>query len=60
MKLRWAQESGGSEKQTLDALRVYEVQAGVLDERCLDEWAERLGVGGLLRQIRADAQPLES
>lgn len=30
-KLRWAALSGGSEKQFIDALRVYEVQSGKLD-----------------------------
>lgn len=30
-KLKWAKESGGSEKQFIDALRVYEVQYGKID-----------------------------
>ena len=32
IKLKWAQMSGGSEKQSVDALRVYEVQHGLLDQ----------------------------
>lgn len=32
MKLRWAAMLGGSDKQFVDALRVYEVQHGRLDE----------------------------
>ena len=59
MKLHWARASGGSEKQRLDALRVYEVQAGVLDEEYLDEWADRLAVAALLAELRAEAEPLE-
>ena len=55
-KLRWARLSGGSEKQVWDARRVYEVQAGVLDEEYLDEWATRLDVTDELAAIRAAAQ----
>jgi hypothetical protein len=58
MKLRWSRESGGSEKQRLDALRVYEVQAGVLDEEYLDRWAVWLGVTDLLTELRDEAEPL--
>src|SRR5262249_48335273 len=43
-KLRWCQMSGGSDKQFSDALGVYEVQRGRLDQRYLDDWAARLGV----------------
>jgi hypothetical protein len=59
MKLRWAAMLGGSEKQFTDALRVYEVQHGRLDEPYLDRWAETLGVSGALARLRAEAQPLE-
>ena len=58
MKLRWARESGGSEKQFTDALRVYELQATALDAGYLDEWAHRLGVADLLARLRAQAEPL--
>lgn len=58
MKLRWARLSGGSEKQLGDALGVYEVQEGVLDQAYLDEWAARLGVAGDLAALRARAEPL--
>ena len=51
-KLKWAAESGGSERQIGDALAVYEVQAGVLDEAYLDDWAGRLDIADLLAQIR--------
>jgi hypothetical protein len=56
MKLRWAQMSGGSQKQFIDALRVYEVQFRRLDLRYLEQWAERLGVVDLWRQLRQEAK----
>jgi len=55
-KLRWAKLSGGSEKQFRDALRVFEVQAGELDMKYLDEWAVTLGVEDLLARIRKEAR----
>jgi hypothetical protein len=42
MKLRWSAQAGGSDKQLSDALRVYELQCGSLDEKYLDGWAEQL------------------
>ncbi|MGH9649097.1 MAG: hypothetical protein ACRD3I_01370, partial [Terriglobales bacterium] len=59
MKLRWAQMSGGSEKQFGDALRVYEVQYGLLDQSYLDTWATSLGVTEMLARLRSEAKPLE-
>jgi len=59
MKLRWAQKLGGSEKQFVDGLRVYEVQHGRLDEAYLDRWAATLGVTDALRHIRTEAHPIE-
>jgi len=56
MKLRWSAQAGGSEKQLGDALRVYELQAGSLDEAYLDEWALRLDVAAALAAIRGSAQ----
>jgi hypothetical protein len=58
MKLRWAMLSGGSQKQFTDALRVYEIQHGILDLTYLNEWASRLGVGSLWQQLRDEATPL--
>lgn len=52
-KLKWAVDSGGSERHTRDAAAVYELQAGTLDEAYLDDWAEQLGVTPLLAEIRA-------
>jgi len=56
MKLRWSAQAGGSEKQLNDALRVYELQAGSLDEAYLDEWALRLEVTAALAAIRESAR----
>jgi len=58
MKLRWAAIMGGSEKQFTDALRVWEVQHGRLDEEYLDRWARVLGVADALARLRGEAQPL--
>ena len=55
MKLRWADQAGGSQKQIEDALGVYEFQGDRLDARYLDHWAEFLGVSGALAAIRERA-----
>ena len=57
-KLKWCAMSGHSEKQFTDALRVYEVQHGQLDQGYLDEWAVKLGVEALLARLRAQAEPI--
>lgn len=54
-KLKWAADSGGSERQIGDAVGVYEVQKGALDESYLDEWADRLGVTEQLSEVRERA-----
>jgi hypothetical protein len=54
-KLKWAAASGGSERQIRDAVGVYELQRGTLDEAYLDEWAATLGVTQLLAEVRAAA-----
>ena len=55
-KLRWTLMSGGSEKQLMDALRVYEVQCPILDQSYLDQWAEALGATPLLARLRDEAE----
>lgn len=55
-KLRWAQMSGGSEKQFRDALRVYEVQLGTLDLAYLDRWAAYLGIENELAKLKGEAE----
>jgi hypothetical protein len=52
MKLRWSAQAAGRERQLNDAIHVYELQAGTLDEAYLDEWAVRLGVADVLAAIR--------
>lgn len=57
-KLRWAKLSGGSEKQFTDALRVYEVQFGLLDIGYINEWADKLKVTDSWKNLQQNAQPL--
>ncbi len=57
-KLRWAERSGGSTKQFLDALRVYEVQQPALDMDYLGHWAEALGVRGEWERLLREARPI--
>jgi hypothetical protein len=58
MKLRWANLSGGSEKQFTDALRVYEVQFGKLDLNYIESWTESLQVKELWERLQKEAQPI--
>ena len=58
MKLLWCRQSGGSEKQFNDVLRVYELQAGVLDEDYLQEWVRALGIEELWQRVIAEAEPI--
>lgn len=55
MKLRWALQSGGSEKQVGDAAGVFAFQGDLLDEVYLDQWAEALEVTALLAEVRSRA-----
>ncbi len=55
-KLRWAKLSGGSEKQFMDALRVYEVQFGELDIDYLEKWAKKLGIESSWKRLVGDAE----
>lgn len=57
-KLRWAKLSGGSEKQFTDAVRIFEVQFGGLDEDYLDRWARQLGLIDLLDRVKTEASPI--
>lgn len=58
MKLKWAVDCGGSEKQYGDAVGIYELQAARIDHAYLDLWAERLGVSEELAHLRREADPL--
>jgi hypothetical protein len=56
MKLRWAMEAGGSEKQLNDVVHILELQSDALDEGYLDAWSERLRVRDLLDESRRRAR----
>ena len=58
MKLHWGKELGGSDRHIIDALRVYEVQYGLLDLEYLRNWARTLGVSSLLDRIEEQAERL--
>jgi hypothetical protein len=58
-KLRWCRLAGGSEKQMNDALRVYEVQRGTLDESYVAKWAESLGVDDLWQRLKNTAGDID-
>lgn len=55
-KLRWAKLSGGSEKQFIDALRVYEVQYSKLDMDYLKQWVRKLDVESLWKRLVDEAE----
>jgi hypothetical protein len=57
-KLKWVKLTGGSERSFLDAVRVYEVQHGVLDLEYINEWASRLQVVDLWRRLQMEAEPI--
>ena len=56
VKLRWANLSGGSEKQFQDALRVYEVQRASLDVSYLEQWVQNLGLSEYWTRLLHEAQ----
>ena len=56
MKLKWAEMSGGSEKQFGDALHVYEVQHHQLDLDYLQNWTKTLGLQELWDRLQREAQ----
>jgi hypothetical protein len=55
MKLRWAEMSGGSEKQFGDARSVYELQRATLDLEYLEHWAKSLQITPLLERLKREA-----
>jgi hypothetical protein len=59
MKLKWANASGGSEKQFHDALRVYEIQCAKLDRNYMETWLEPLHITELWHRLLAEAEPIE-
>jgi hypothetical protein len=57
-KLQWCSLAGGSEKQFYDALRVYEVQYGAIDEEYLLHWIAELSLDALWVRLLREAEPL--
>lgn len=57
-KLRWAELSGGSEKQFTDALHVYELQRAQMDLAYVNHWAGQLGVEALWKRLQSEAEPV--
>lgn len=56
MKLHWASQMGGSEKQFTDAVRVFEVQYGNLNLDYLNRWAVNLDVEDLWTRLQDEAE----
>lgn len=57
MKLMWCRQSGGSEKQLNDVLRVYELQGDLLDCVYLGKWLTDLKLENLWLRVVAEAEP---
>ena len=57
-KLQWALKSGGSEKQHIDALRIFEVQYGNLDLDYLNKWAVALGIKEMWQDLQDEAKTI--
>jgi len=57
-KLEWSSRAGGSSRQYVDALRVYEVYGVTLDREYLERWARELSVADLWHRMQAEAEPL--
>jgi hypothetical protein len=56
MKLRWAEMSGGSEKQFGDALGVYELQRESLDLPYIERWVRVLDLAELWERLKREAE----
>jgi hypothetical protein len=57
MKLRWAERSGGSEKQFGDALAVYELQRPSIDLPYIEHWAKELKISDQWERLKREADP---
>ena len=58
-KLKWIKLSGGSQKQFIDALRVYEVQYQTLDVSYIEKWVTELNVIDIWKELKKNAQPID-
>jgi len=56
-KLRWAKMAGGSLKQLIDAVRIFEMQHTDLDHAYLLGWVEALDVSAEWQQLLSQADP---
>ena len=55
-KLYWSKLSGGSRKQYLDALNVFEIQYGKLDLKYMDVWSKKLAIESMLNEIKSESE----
>lgn len=58
MKLNWSKLSGGSRKQTDDALRVYELQYQFLNMEYINDWVKKLDLYQQWNDLISGAEPL--
>jgi predicted nucleotidyltransferase len=58
-KLRWAKLSGGSEKQMIDAIRVFEINYKILDYDYLKNWISKLELKIEWQKLISEAEPLD-
>jgi len=57
-KLQWSKLAGGSQRQFVDVLRVYEVQGSALDYEYLNRWADELQVTELWQRVQDESEQL--
>ncbi|HWE04314.1 MAG TPA: hypothetical protein VG326_18050 [Tepidisphaeraceae bacterium] len=60
MKLRWAEMSGGSERQFNDARGVFELQRASIDLDYMERWTRELRITELWERIKREAQSSET
>ena len=58
-KLYWSELSGSSQKQFIDALRVFEVQHDILDMEYIDFWVEKLLLSDIYIKLKKEAEFLK-
>lgn len=57
-KLRWAELSGGSEKQFGDVKAVYELQFKILDVAYIEGWIRKLALDQYWERLKHEAKPI--
>lgn len=58
MKLKWSKLSGGSRKQSGDALRVFELQFRVINMEYINDWVIKLDLKQQWEDLLSNADPL--